>query len=110
MSSVRDIVRAAILGHRRLSFTYRGRPRVVNPMRLGRSAKGTWQLRAVQVGGESGKSHSDKSHSDKSQYGGVPKLFELTEMTDVAVLDVEFRVPPQYERHDAAFVETDVEL
>jgi WYL domain len=104
MSSVRDIVRAAILGHRRLSFTYRGRPRVVNPMRLGRSTKGTWQLRAVQVGGE-----SDRSHSPPGDRG-VPKLFELTQMTDVVMLDAEFPVPRQYERHDAAFVETDVEL
>jgi hypothetical protein len=72
----------------------------VNPIRLGRSSRGTSQLRAIQVGGESRSGH----------FGNPPKLFDTDEMTDVVVLDAEFRVPTQYERGDDAFVEIAAEL
>jgi WYL domain len=99
--TTRDAVRSAIVGHRRLAFRYRGLPRIVNPVRLGLSGKGSWQLRAVQVGGE----------SDSGRYGGgAPKLFDLELMSDVSVLDAEFRIPRQYEPGDSAFVRIDVEL
>jgi hypothetical protein len=99
--NVEETIRAAIVLHRRLSFTYRGRPRIVNPERLGRTAKGTQQMRAVQVGGDSA----------SGRYGGsAPKLFEVDQMVNATVLDAEFRVPRQYRRGDDAFVRIDAEL
>jgi hypothetical protein len=99
--NTRDAVRTAIVARRRLAFSYRGMHRIVNPMRLGQSGKGTWQLRAIQVGGES---------STGRFGGGAPKLFEIAQMAEVTVLDAEFRVPRQYQPGDSAFVSIDVEL
>ena len=99
--TTQDLIRAAITGHRRLAFTYRNLPRVVNPMRLGLSPRDSWKLRAVQVGGE----------SESGRYGGsAPKLFDVDLMTDVVVLDAEFRIPRQYQPGDDAFVLIDAEL
>ncbi len=73
----------------------------MNAERLGLSGKGTWQLRAVQVGGDSA----------TSRYGGgAPKLFEVTHMRQVAVLDAQFRVPRQYHPGEDVFVRVDTEL
>jgi predicted DNA-binding transcriptional regulator YafY len=97
----REAVRTAIAGRRRLSFRYHGLPRIVNPVRLGLSARGRWQLRAVQVGGD----------SETGRFGGrAPKLFAIDEMEDVMVMDAEFHVPRQYQRGDDAFVRIDAEL
>ncbi len=100
MNSV-DAIREAIRDRRRLAFSYRGRYRIVNPERLGLSGKGTWQLRAIQVGGDSA----------SGRYGSsAPKLFEVEHMHAVAVLDAQFRVPRQYRAGDDAFVRIDTEL
>lgn len=96
-----DVVRTAIVDRRRLSFTYRGRPRIVNPVRIGVSAGGDWLLRAIQVGGE----------SRTGRYGGsAPKLFRVAQMEGVEVLDAEFQIPRQYRRGDTAFVRITSEL
>ncbi len=97
----REAIRTAIRARRRLAFSYRGRPRVVNPVRLGVSGRGTWQLRAVQVGGDSA----------SGRYGGsAPKLFDINEIVDVAVLDAQFPMPRRYEPGDASFALIDTEL
>jgi hypothetical protein len=90
----------AIGEHRRLGFMYQGYERIVNPIRFGRSVRGAWQLRATQVGGESRSSH----------FGSPSKLFDLAEMSDVAVLDAQFRPPIQRGREDDAFAEVAAEV
>lgn len=91
-ATIADAIAAAIDTRHRLGFNYRGLPRVVNPVRLGRSAQGDWILRAVQVGGE----------STSGNFGGrAPKLFRVDEMSDVEVMTGEFRIPRQAFPDDA---------
>jgi hypothetical protein len=96
----RAAIRTAIETHRRLSFRYHNRPRIVIPLRFGLSASGAWQLRAVQVGGG----------SDSGHFGGPPKLFDVDQMDGAVVMADEFRVPRQYQRRDVAFIRVDSEL
>ncbi|HEY2794119.1 MAG TPA: hypothetical protein VGJ28_17270 [Micromonosporaceae bacterium] len=99
--SVEELIGIAIRTCHRLSFIYRGLPRIVNPERLGRSTTGVMRLRAVQVGGESA----------SGRYGGsAPKLFDVDLMSEVTVLDGVFRIPRQYQRGDDAFTHIDIEL
>ena len=93
-------IRLAITERHRLAFSYQGRPRVVNPMRLGLTPHGIWQLRALQVGGD----------SSSSTYGRTPKLFTVAEMSDVTILTATFRIPRQYQPGDEAFATIEVEL
>ncbi len=100
MSTV-EVIREAIRGHHRLAFSYRGRPRVVNPQRLGVSRSGAWQLRAIQVGGASA----------SGRYGGdAPKLFDVAQMRAVSLLPAHFPVPRGYRPGDGHFAHIDTEL
>ena len=90
-ATVTDLIAAAIDTRHRLSFTYRDLPRIVNPLRIGRSEDGEWMLRAVQVGGESA----------SNQFGGrTPKLFLVDDMSEVAVLPGEFEIPRRADPDD----------
>ena len=90
-ATVTDVLVAAIETRHRLGFTYRGLPRIVNPVRVGQSDSGDWLLRAVQVGGESA----------SNQFGGrTPKLFLVDEMAEVEVLPGEFQFPRRADPDD----------
>jgi hypothetical protein len=93
-------IRLAITRRHRLAFSYQDLPRVVNPLRLGLTPHGGWQMRALQVGGDSA----------SGTYGRTPKLFAVAEMSDVTILTAHFRVPRQYEPGDEAFAEIVAEL
>jgi hypothetical protein len=69
---------------------------VVEPMCFGEVKRGVWQLRAHQIGG--------KSSSSRSLPDGIPRMFELADMIDVAVLPDGFDVPAFYTRGDKAFI------
>lgn len=77
----------AILHRRRLRFTYRGEPRLVEPQCYGVGVNGTELLRAHQL------------------RGGAPRepLFEVRRMQDLQVLDEAFAAPgPHYRKDDTA--------
>jgi hypothetical protein len=77
---------------KRLSFTYGGRERVVEPYCHGFTAKGEERLRAIQVGGASG-----------SGGFGFGKLWDVTKMTNVRVTEQTFEPDdPDYNPNDSA--------
>jgi hypothetical protein len=96
-----DIIRQAINERRLLAFRYRSLPREAEPMCLGETERGKWQVRAYQVGGKS---------SSRRVGDGTPKLFELADMVDVSVLPVSFEIPASYKRGDKAFIRIDTQL
>ena len=82
----------AIRGTRLLGFRYQGRSRVVAPYCHGISTRGAEVLRAVQIRGESA-----------SGGFGFGKLWTVSEMQDVRVLDEAFTPDdPDYNPNDAA--------
>lgn len=96
-----DIIRQAICERRQLEFGYHGYPRVVEPMALGVGHSGSWKLRAHQVGGRS---------STGRVGDGTPKLFEIADMSDLAMLTINFTVPIFYSPGDRAFTRIEAEL
>ncbi len=86
-SQAGEIIAKSIAGRRRLSFTYNGRRRVVEPQCLGLGAKGNELLRGHQIS------------------GGLEAepLFTVAKMSDVVVLDDHFSRPgPNYKKGDSA--------
>jgi len=94
-SQVGEVIAAAITGKRRLSFTYNGRRRVVEPQCLGLGAKGGELLRGHQISG--GKE--------------AEPLFTVAKMSDVVLLDDRFSRPgPNYTKGDSAMTTIFAEL
>jgi WYL domain len=91
-----EVIRDAIHEQKQLQFRYRTLLRVVEPMCLGEVSRGVWQLRAHQVGG--------RSASSRRLPDGIPRLFGLSDMLDVTVLQDSFAVPAFYTRGDSAFI------
>jgi predicted DNA-binding transcriptional regulator YafY len=82
-----QIIVASINSRRRLSFTYNGRARIVEPQCYGVGTKGTELLRAHQIQG-----------SEQRE-----PLFDVSKMEDLAALDEHFQKPgPNYKRDDSA--------
>jgi WYL domain-containing protein len=84
MNPLIELIPDAINERKQLEFRYHSLPRVVEPMCLGEIKRGAWQLRAHQVGG--------RSSSSRRLPDGIPRMFELAGMTDVAVLPDSFEV------------------
>jgi hypothetical protein len=86
-SQMGEVIAKSIAARRRLSFTYNGRRRVVEPQCLGLGAKGNELLRVHQIS------------------GGLEAepLFTVAKMSDVVVLDDHFSRPgPNYKKGDSA--------
>ena len=82
-----EVIAASIAAKRRLSFTYNGRMRLVEPQCLGLGAK---RQRAFA------RTPAQRGH------GGEP-LFMVAKMSDVVVLDDHFSRPgPNYKKGDSA--------
>lgn len=96
MDPLVGVICHAISERNLLGFHYHSFPRVVEPMCLGETKDGVWQLRAHQVGG--------RSSSSQDFPDGKPRMFRLTEMFDVTVLPDSFDVPEFYARGDSAFI------
>jgi hypothetical protein len=77
----------AINSKRRLSFTYNGKRRIVEPQCYGTGTQGTALLRAHQIEG-----------------GQQPEpLFDVSKIRDLVALDQHFTRPgPNYKRNDSA--------
>ena len=101
MESSIEIIRQAIRERKMLEFRYHSLPRIVEPMRLGRVKRGSWQLRAHQI---SGKSSSGRVAD------GTPKLFAVADMADISILPISFEIPVFYERGDPTLIHIDTEL
>jgi hypothetical protein len=81
----------AIRSQSLVRFWYEGLPRVVEPYLHGTSTAGTEALRGFQVGGG-------------SRHGGPPwRLFTVTKITNIVMLDESFVIRPKYRRNDRAF-------
>ena len=78
---------AAITTKRRLSFTYSGKTRIVEPQCYGMGTRGTELLRAYQITG-----------------GDHPEpLFDVSRMLDLVLLEIHFLRPgPNYKKNDSA--------
>ena len=86
-SPVGGVIAASIAAKRRLSFTYNGRKRLVEPQCLGLGAKGNELLRGHQLSGGA----------------EAEPLFMVAKMSDVVVLDDRFSRPgPNYKKGDSA--------
>lgn len=85
----------AIRDKRRLSFVYNGKTRVAEPQCYGMGTKGTELLRAHQLSG-----------------GSQPEpLFDVSKMSDIAVLAETFQRPgPNYKKNDSAMETIFVQL
>ena len=96
MNRLVEVIRDAINERKQLEFRYHWLPRVAEPMCLGEVQRCVWQLRAHQVGG--------RSSSSRRLPDGIPRMFELTDMVDVAVRLDGFEIPDFYTRGDKAFI------
>jgi hypothetical protein len=86
-SPVGKVIAASIAARRRLSFTYNGRRRVVEPQCLGLGAKGSELLRGHQISGGM----------------EAEPLFTVAKISDLIVLDDHFSRPgPNYKKGDSA--------
>jgi hypothetical protein len=82
-----EVIAASIAARRRLSFTYNGRRRLVEPQCVGLGAKGNELLRGHQISGGT----------------EAEPLFMVAKMSDVVVLDDRFSKPgPNYKKGDSA--------
>jgi len=82
-----EIIAASIAAERRLSFTYNGRMRLVEPQCLGLGARGNELLRGHQLSGGT----------------EAEPLFMVAKMSDIVVLDDHFSRPgPNYKKGDSA--------
>ena len=94
MSSLPDVVCAAITTRTLLSFLYDGLPRVVIPCALGEhKSTGRLLLRSYQVRGT-------------TESGNLPlwRLYDVTRISRLEVLDETFEKPPTgYRRGDRSF-------
>jgi predicted DNA-binding transcriptional regulator YafY len=82
-----QVIVNAINTRRRMSFTYNGKPRIVEPQCYGIGSRGTELLRAHQI------------------QGGAQRepLFDVSRMIDLAVLNDHFAQPgPNYKKNDSA--------
>jgi WYL domain len=102
MNFLAEIIHDAIQERKQLEFRYHSHPRIVEPMCLGEVKHGVWQLRAHQVGG--------RSSSSRGLPDGIPRMFELADMVEVAVLPGGFEIPAFYTRGDRAFVRIAAQL
>ena len=94
-SKVGEVIAAALQAKRRLSFTYNGRPRILEPQCLGVGAKGNELLRGHQISGGM----------------EAEPLFTVAKMSDVVVLDDRFSRPgPNYKKGDSAMTTIFAEL
>lgn len=82
-----QVIVESINSKRRLSFTYNGRTRIVEPQCYGVGTKGTELLRVHQIrGGEQRE-----------------PLFDVSKIENLAPLDQHFQQPgPNYKRNDSA--------
>ena len=87
ISRAGGVILAAIVARQRLSFSYNGRRRVVEPQCLGLSTTQAETLRGYQLSG-----------------GAVSEpLFTVSKMSDLAVLPERFSSPgPNYKKGDSA--------
>jgi hypothetical protein len=77
-----------------VTFTYRGKPRIVQPWVVGEDASGVVKLRGCQVGGGSASGSSDD---------GTPKLFVVDDCLQIEGTTTHFEVPAAYRRNDTHF-------
>lgn len=96
MNTLAEVIRGAIHKRKQLEFHYHSFLRVVEPMCLGEVKHGVWQLRAHQIGG--------RSSSSRRLPDCIPRLFEVAEMVDVAILPHGFEVPNFCTPGDKAFI------
>ena len=84
---MKDVICEAIRNRRRLRFSYNGRKRLAEPQCYGIGNRGTELLRVRQVHG-----------------GAQPEpLFDVSKITDLAMLDEIFDKPgPNYRKNDSA--------
>jgi hypothetical protein len=95
MNGTTKIVAEAIGRRALLQFLYKGRLRVVAPYCLGVSTRGVEVLRAIQVRG-----------SSASGGMGFGKLWDVSEMVDLRILDEMFTPDdPNYNPNDSAMKE-----
>lgn len=81
------IIAEAIQNMRRLSFTYNGKPRIVEPQCYGIGERGTELLRAYQARGD----------------GHPERLFDASKIENLIALDQHFTKPgPNYRKNDSA--------
>ena len=82
-----QVIVRSIREKRRLRFSYHGRIRLVEPQCYGMGHKGTELVRVHQIQGGSQRE----------------PLFDVSKMTDIALLDEVFTKPgPNYKRNDSA--------
>ena len=82
-----QVIVDAIVGKRRLSFTYHGRKRIAEPQCYGIGSRGNDLLRVHQIRG-----------GDERE-----PLFDVAKISDLVMLDERFDRPgPNYKRDDSA--------
>ncbi len=84
----------AIKKRSQISIVYDGKVRIVDPYLVGINKKGNEALRAYQVGGY-------------SESGGLPawRLFVLSAISNVEILDASFEIHPLYNPYDENMVQ-----
>jgi len=91
---VKSTLCEAIKNRRQISMRYEGRERILDPYLIGTTTAGNEALRAYQVGGY-------------SERGGLPawRLFTLSAISNVKILDTSFGIHPLYNPYDKAMVQ-----
>ena len=91
---VKSTLCKAIQSRRRARMRYKGMERLIDPYLIGTTTAGNEALRAYQVGGY-------------SESGGLPawRLFVLSAISNVEILDASFEIHPLYNPYDENMVQ-----